>query len=221
MPICIHAEKLQENGTGNIADIAKAIVTYFPKARGKVSSVDASDIVIQSENETGLSAGILLSVYREGEPFYHPDTKVLLGHFEDKIAGVEVVNVSDGQITARVIGETIPAVASLAGSLVRLTAASIPMRVSGGAGEENRFLIHELGLALEETGRFAISKDPLYDITVITLLPLVKIQMKNVKTGKIVADIETSLQAVDESDSIFESLQQKLFEKQQKGIVLK
>jgi hypothetical protein len=45
--------------------------------------------------------------------------------------------------------------------------------------------------------------------------------MKNVKTGNIVSDMATILQAVDASDSIFESLQYRLFEKQQQGIAVK
>ena len=205
-------------GTGNIDDIAKAIATYFPKATGNITAVNQDIVQIQSEKEAGLAEGALLSVYRAGHPFYHPVTDVVLGNFEQEIGYLEVTKVQMGQITARVIGEIAPV---LIGDMVRITAARIPISISGGATEEDRFLIHELGLALEETGRFAIAKAPLYSITLTHASHIVNIQMKNVKTGKIVSDMATTLQAVQASDSLFESLQYRLFEKQQQGIAVK
>ncbi len=202
----------------SIDDIAKALVTYFPKVTGTVTSVDEHAVVIQSENETGLSAGVLLSVYRMGEPFYHPVTGAELGHFEEEMGLLEVVNIEHGVInTRRIKAES----AISPGDLIRLTAARIPIGITGGTAEVDRFLMHELKLALEETGRFSISKEPLYSITLTASSRFVKVQMQNVKTGKIVSDIESNLLASNESDAIFESLQYQLFEKQQQGIPAK
>ncbi len=210
--------KTAENTTGSMGDIANAFITYFPKTTGKIATVEHDLIVIQSENETGLSSGVLLSVYREGDPFYHPVTHTILGHFEEEIAWLEVISIVSGQITARVIGTSVPVI----GNLVRLTAARIPIDISGGGvTEEDRFLMWELRSALQESGRFAISKEPLYSITIAVSSGLVKIEMQNVKTGTIVSNIETTLQADHESDTIFESLQYQLFEKQQRGISAK
>lgn len=235
-----HSEnKAAENTTGSIGDIAHAFKTYFPKTTGKIAAVEnhpAGDvplIVIQSENETGLSPGVLLAVYSEGDPFYHPVTRAVLGHFEEEIAQLEVISIASGQVTAKVIGTSVPVI----GNLVRLTAARIPIDISGtatasggvteqgGTSPANRFLMRELRSALEEGGRFAISKQPLYSITLAVTSGLssglVKIEMKNVKTGTIVSNIETTLQPDNESDTIFESLQYRLFDKQQRGIPTK
>ncbi len=202
----------------SIDDIAKAIVTYFPKVSGKVTAVREDTVVIQSENEAGLSEGVLLSVYQAGDPFYHPVTHAELGHFEKEVDVLEVVKVQQGQITANMIKSNpsvIPAV--IPGSLIRVTSARIPIGISGGVTEQDRFIIHELGLALTETGRFSISKQPVYLITLTVDSRLMKVQMKNVKTGKIVSEIDTTLQSENETDSVIESLQHKLFEKQQKS----
>jgi hypothetical protein len=212
-----NATGLSENKTGNIGDIANAFETYFPKTTGKIATVDDHLIVIESENETGLSSGVLLSVYREGDPFYHPVTRVVLGHFEEEIAQLEVMSIASGQVTAKVIGTSVPVI----GNLVRLTAGRIPIDIIGGVTEQDRFLTRELKSALEETGRFAISKEPIYSITLAVSSGLVKIEMQNVKTGTIVSNIETTLKPDNESDTIFESLQYQLFDKQQRGIPAK
>ena len=206
----------------SIDDIAKALATYFPKVTGTVTSVDAYAVVIQSEKETGLSAGVLLSAYQMGEPFYHPVTGAELGHFEEEIGLLEVVNIEHGLIRTKVIKSES---SIMSGTLVRLTAARIPIEITGGTAEGGQFLIHELKLALEATGRFTVSSSEgnLYLIT-LTANPSpasVKVQMKNIKTGKIVSDIESMLQASSDSDTIFESLQYQLFKKQQQGIPAK
>ena len=208
---------------GNIDDIAKGLTTYFPKVSGKVTSVDQDRVIIQSENETGLSYGVLVPVYREGDRFYHPVTKAVLGRFEEEISQLEVEKVEQGQFTAKVI-QNLPAI----GDFVRLTAARIPIEVvSSGTTEEERFLAREFRAALEETGRFSV-KDaaigkPLYSITLLSSAggSSVKIQMQNVKTGRVISDIESNLFTSNESDTIFESLQYKLLEKRQKGILAK
>ena len=229
LPIGAHATGLSGDKTGNIDDIAKALATYFPKVTGTVTASDQDTIIIQSKDELGLSAGILLSVYRMGEPFYHPVMHVLLGHFEEEVGELEVVRVVHGEISAKAIG----AIAPVTGNLVRLTAARIPIAVSGGVTEEDRFLIHELVSALKETGRFSMTKDPLagvappagvaplYSITLTVSSGLIKVQMQNVKTGTIVSNMETTREPLNESDTIFESLQYQLFEKQQKGLSVK
>ncbi|MBI1822947.1 MAG: hypothetical protein HY201_02420 [Nitrospirae bacterium] len=232
LPMGANAAALSENGTGNVDDIAKALVTYFPKVTGKVTSVNQETVMIQAENATGLSEGVLLSAYREGEVFYHPVTDVALGHFEEETALLEVTKVERGQITARAISTQTPVIENL----VRLTAARIPIGISSGVVEGDRYLLNELKLALEATGRFAVTVLPplatfedvaregnLYLIT-FTANPSpisVKVVMQNVKTGKIVSDMESVLQASNESDTILESLQYQLFEKQQKGIAVK
>jgi len=205
----------------SIDDIAKALVTYFPKVSGKITAVDREKVGIQSENETGLSTGVLLSAYQTGAPFYHPVTHAELGHVEEEITLLEVTEVGRGQLTAKVVGAQAPAI----GTLIRLTAARILIGVGSGVTEAERFVIRELRSALEETGRFTVAANEahLYSIALTVSPPpvLVKVQMQNVKTGSIVADIELMLESSNGSDTILESLQYQLFEKRQKGISAK
>ncbi|MEK7747829.1 MAG: hypothetical protein AAB300_01970 [Nitrospirota bacterium] len=212
------------NLSGNMDDIAKTLATYFPKVTGKVISVDLPKVAIQTENETGLSEGIFLSAYRVGEPFYHPVTKAELGHFEDEIAVLEVIQVTVGQVIARVVNTTGATGATqtiVPGDLVRLTAARIPIMVVTEAVEEtgeDRFLIGELRSALEETGRFKATqetspKKSIYLITFTLKNNLSHIEIKNSQTGVSVAAFEVTLETSDTNGSIVESLQHRLFEK--------
>ncbi len=200
----------------SIDDIAKALVTYFPKVTGKIIAVDKERVIIASENEAGLSEGVLLSAYREGAPFYHPVTHEVLGHFEEEAGEVEVAKVEKGQVTAKAL-TTAPG----AGNFVRLTAARIPIGITAGAAEGDRYLMNELKSALTETGRFVVTATPLYLIMLTSSSHSVKIKMQNVKTGSVIFNIESVLQPSNESDTILESLQYQLLEKQQKGIATK
>ncbi len=230
---------------GNIDDLAKGMATYFPKGTGKVVSVDQNGIHIEMKNGSqgsqtsyppGLSEGVLLSAYREEEPFYHPVTGVVLGRFEKEIALLEVVAIQQDQIVARGI---LPETPVLPTDRVRLTAAKIPMGVTAGSLESDRFLLQEFLLALEETGRFktmllpaqstldeAAATGNLYLIVFTTRLPVlensaspsIRVQMQNVKTGRALSAMEVGLEALEESDFIVESLQHRLFEKHQKGV---
>ncbi len=229
------------NQSGNLDDIAKTLVTYFPKMTGKVASVDQEKVILQTQNEAGLSAGLFLAVYRVGEPFSHPVTKTVLGHFENEVAILEVEQVKAGEVTARVVQskETI-----VPGDFARLTAMRIPVDVSAGTAEETpetRFFIKEFQSALEETGRFQsqvasaemLTKDfasqPIYKITLLTLArPIAqgglnpnttakiyptRFQMRNAKTDRLIFNLEVDIQAARLSDSIAESLPYRFFEK--------
>jgi len=248
-PICGFASEPKESSIGSLDDIAKSIATYFPKVSGTITSVHQGEVVIKSENEAGLSDGIFISVYREKEQFYHPVTHAALGHFEEEVATLEVVSVAPSEITGRPVesgnssgeGELLEekATSTIAiGDLVRLTAARIPIGIRAGETDKERFLIDEFGSALEETGRFSVkplppnamledpnSKENLYFITLSAgVLPgpfSLQVRMQNVKTGKTIFDVASILQELNGSDSIFESLQYQLFEKQQKGMTAK
>jgi hypothetical protein len=48
-------------------------------------------------------AGMRLKVLREGEPFYHPVTKELIGKFEATVGSVEITEVRDGGATGEIV----------------------------------------------------------------------------------------------------------------------
>jgi len=59
---------------GNIDDVARAILTYFPKVTGKIVSQKGKEIIVDLGGKRGLSKGTLLTVFRKKESFHHPLT---------------------------------------------------------------------------------------------------------------------------------------------------
>ncbi len=218
---------------GSLDDMAQALLTYFPKVTGEVIAVDRETVRIKMAQGYGLTAGLLLSVYRAAEPFYHPVTGIPLGHFEDDVAQVELASIEQEQIVARVIGQTIPI---QLGDGVRLTATRIPIAITAGTATSDPFLMREWIDALSETERFAITLLPplstitdaakvgsLYVITFIAEQTVsdptapfnVAARVQNVKTAKVLSDIRIVLQESEEYDFIVEALQYRLFKKRQ------
>jgi hypothetical protein len=213
---------------GNIDDIAKVVLSYFPKMTGKVTSVEGDRLRIDVGGEKGLSEGALLTVYRLKEPFFHPVTGAPLGRYEETVAMVEVAQTESNDIVGQVVHADEKV---LAGDLARLSAARIPVAVSM-ASEGPNFLMTELASALSETGRFkidslspnatpeeALKRHDLYLIQVSTARSgekfLMNLKIQNTQSGKLLSSIEAEINASPESDLILEHLQYQLFEKRQ------
>ena len=211
--------------SGGMDDLAAGIATYFPKAMGVVTTVEADTLSIDIKEGFGLSEGVLLSVYREGAAFYHPVTAVPLGRFEEEISWVEVIDIDSQQVVARPHRPQGPI---LQGDLVRLTKGRIPIGVTTRGMERDRFLLQEWVVALNETGRFSATILPpestmdaasaLGNLYVITFINGgAAITTQNTKTGKVIFEADVFLRGSDETDFIVESFQRRLFEKYQKG----
>src|ERR1700739_2037825 len=80
----------------SLDEIAKVLVTYFPKLDGKVVSIEDQVITIDLGSGQAVIPGMVLRLYRAGEPFLHPVTKEPLGQFEEEIGRVKVTRV-DGK----------------------------------------------------------------------------------------------------------------------------
>lgn len=214
---------------GNIDDIAKTVLTYFPKVNGTVASVENETVIVDLGKERGVTKGVLLTVYREKEPFYHPVTGVALGRFEEEVGTVEVDQVERDHLKA---GRISPGKPILAGDLVRLSAARIPIGVTSLSPEGPDFLATELVSALSETGRFrvdllpvqaspeaALKQNKLYLIRLTTSKEeerfLMKLEIQNTQTGKSLSEMTVQVVQSEESDLILEHLQYQLFQKQQ------
>lgn len=214
---------------GNIDDIAKTVLTYFPKVSGAVTSIDNEVVIVDLGKERGVAKGVLLTVYREKEPFYHPVTGVQLGRFEEEVGTIEVDQVEGNHLTARRIstGEPIRA-----GDLVRISAARIPVGVTSLSPDGPDFLVTELISALSETGRFrvdllpvqtnpgdALKRNKLYLIRLTTSKEegrfLMKLEIQNTQTGKSLSEMTVQVVQSEESDLILEHLQYQLFQQQQ------
>lgn len=217
---------------GNIDDIAKTVLTYFPKVNGTVVSIEGERVIVNLGKEKGISKGVLLTVYREKEPFYHPITGVPLGRFEEKVGTVEVEQIESDHLQARRItpGESIRA-----GDGVRISAVRIPVGITSLSPDGPDFLTTELVSALSETGRFRIDSLPpksgigdalnrknLYLIQLTTSKDegrfLMKLEIQNTQTGQALSEMSVQIVQSDESDLILEHLQYQLFERQQSQI---
>jgi hypothetical protein len=211
---------------GTIDDLARTIATYFPKSEGTIVSIDQGTVRIKIDSPHGLAPGVLLSAYREGEPFYHPVTGVRLGQFEEEVALLELI--APVPEAAKIVSPKMPLLPT---DKVRLTATKISVGVTTEPSDLNRLLTHELISALTETGRFApiflppgtlpAVAGPLYLIvfsakTGASANPIVSARMQNVKTGSPIFEMEFALGMHTESGFVVESLQQLLFEKYQK-----
>ncbi len=214
---------------GNIDDIAKTIMTYFPKVNGTVTSVDHETVTVRLGKERGVTTGVLLTVYREKEPFHHPVTGVPLGRFEEEVGTIEVDQVEGDQLSARKI---LPGESIRPGDLIRLSAARIPLGVTSLSPEGPDFLATELVSALSETGRFrvdllpvqtnpsdALKRNKLYLIRLATSQEegrfLMKLEIQNTQTGKSLSEMTVQVVQSEESDLILEHLQYQLFQRQQ------
>ncbi|MBI3805831.1 MAG: hypothetical protein HY282_18920 [Nitrospirae bacterium] len=217
------------NLQGNIDDVAKAILTYFPKVSGKVTAVEGEVITVDFGKEKGVTPGALLSVYREKEPFSHPITGIPLGRFEEAVGTIEVDQVEQARLTAR---NTAQAGIVRVGDQVRITATRIPIGVTLVSQEGPGFLATELVSALAETGRFrvdllpsqadpseALKKNDLYLIRLATSKEegrfMMQLKIENTQTGRSLSDMAVQIVQSEESDLILEHLQYQLFQQQQ------
>ncbi len=226
------APKVQSSDVieGNIDDVARAILTYFPKVKGKVITLKEEEIAVDLGGKRGLSRGTLLTVYREGEHFHHPVTGVPLGRFEDAVGILEVNRFESSRLFARPIP---PKTEIRVGDLIRITATRIPLSVSLSSDTGHPFLMNELVLALAHTGRFKIESlspgsdlnasrkgDHLYHIELATSRQddrfSMDLQIQNTYTGTTLAKLSVLIKQSRESDLILEHLQFQLFEQRQK-----
>ncbi len=215
---------------GNIDDVARAILTYFPKVTGKVVARKGETILVDLGGKRGLSRGTLLTVFREGEAFHHPLTKVRLGRFEEKIGMLEVERFESPHLLTRSVT---PGFEIQEGDLVRITATRISLAISLSSDAGHAFLMNELVSALSETGRFKIASlspnagldmarkaDNRYYIKLATSRRderfAMDLQIQNTFTGTSLAELSVLIQQSEESDLILEHLQFQLFEQRQK-----
>lgn len=216
---------------GNIDDVARAILTYFPKVTGTVTAAHDTRIEVRIESGQGLSEGVLLSVFREGETFHHPVTDVPLGHFEDPVGVIEVIGFEAPRLTAKNID---PSKKIEVGDLVRLPSTKIPLAIATRSENDPVFLQNELAAALVDTGRFqmdvlspgadfkaASDRKNRYHIALATDQMdgtfSLNLKIQNTATGKQLANLDILIQQSEKSDLILENLQFQLFEQRRKN----
>ncbi len=150
------AESEAGASAGTIEELALVLSTLFPSMAGTAVAVvnDGSRIEVDRGSAQGLRPGLILTVYRSGEPLLHPLTGVVIATSETELGRAVIERVEAERAVARLLpSEDTPPVQ--AGDRVRLTAGRLPVAlVSAASGSPvvvNRFLV-----ALEETGRFQV-----------------------------------------------------------------
>jgi hypothetical protein len=86
-----------------IKKLAADTVAYFNPVVGTITHVEGKAVVMGFSEKEVPRSGMRLKVLREGEPFYHPVTKELLGKFEATVGSVEITDVKAGGATGEIV----------------------------------------------------------------------------------------------------------------------
>ena len=83
--------------------ISEKLHQRFPNLRGAVVAVKGADLYLSLGEKDKVVKGVKLGIYREGAPFRHPATGVVLGKLEEEIGEIEVVEVREKFSIARLV----------------------------------------------------------------------------------------------------------------------
>jgi hypothetical protein len=86
-----------------ITKLAADTVTYFNPIIGTITHVEGKAVTMSFSEKDEPMPGMRLKVLREGEPFYHPVTKVLLGKFEATVGRVGIKEVQAGGAMGEIV----------------------------------------------------------------------------------------------------------------------
>jgi hypothetical protein len=137
--------------------LVEQVKDRFPKVDGDVLEVQDKAVTLSLGKKDGLTAGIELSVYREGRELRHPKTGALLGRTEQTVGRVLVEQVFEAYSTGRVTqgGEV------QAGDRARVSAGKIGLTViplvEGVKDALAEAAVQALVEGLNHTGRFTIA----------------------------------------------------------------
>jgi hypothetical protein len=143
--------------------VVEQVLGLFPKVDGDVLEVSGTAVTLSLGRKDGLTAGIELSVYRQGRELRHPRTGALLGRTESTVGRVRVEQVFEAYSTARITqgGDEVKAGdrARISAGKVSLTVVPLVEGVKDGQAEA---AVQELVDGLNRTGRFSVAMgDPL------------------------------------------------------------
>ena len=142
--------------------ISEKLHQRFPNLRGAVVAVRGADLYLSLGEKDEVVKGVKLNVYREGAPFRHPTTGVVLGKLEEEIGEVEVVEVREKFSIARLVrlapgGRLSPRVKDT----VRMSAAKVRLAILPFVNQTKEpismeTLTRELSRQLLRSGRFDV-----------------------------------------------------------------
>ncbi|MCY3824095.1 MAG: FG-GAP-like repeat-containing protein, partial [Nitrospinae bacterium] len=134
----------------------------FPNLRGAVVAVKGADLYLSLGEKDEVVKGVKLNIYREGAPFRHPTTGVILGKLEEEIGEIEIVEVREKFSIARLVRlrpdtELSPRVKDtvrMSASKIRLAILPFVNQTKEAVSMET--LTRELGRQLLRSGRFDV-----------------------------------------------------------------
>ena len=181
-----------------VDDLARVVLSYFPAGAGRVTAISGDTVQIDLPNMSGPAAGVVLSVYREREPFHHPVTGVELGRFEDAIGEIEVAEVTAESVAGRILSGDVKI-----GDGVRIPL-KIPLSLSPAT--DGGPIPAALAAVLVETGRFQIDPAKAGYLLHVTPLPEtthLALRMQNARTGRTLFEMTAAMHA-SEADPVLE-----------------
>jgi hypothetical protein len=136
----------------SIDQLAKEIVSYFPKVQGEVTAVKGNQLTIALGTKDGLMPGVELTLWRDGKEILHPVTGAVIGRVEVPVGSAEVLSLSEASSTAVVKDRVLD---PKPGDKARITPKKISLAILPVRADRPE-IIHGLTERLNELGRFTL-----------------------------------------------------------------
>ncbi|GBE04983.1 MAG TPA: VCBS repeat-containing protein [Nitrospirae bacterium] len=143
--------------SGNpVNSLRDSILSYFPPVSGRIVQQAEGFVKVELQTDRELKEGIRLTVFREGEPFYHPVTKEFIGRAEEFIGRVELVETQPkAEEDTKTYQCRIVEGSPVAGDLVRISSSRLKLAFFQDKHAEWA-LSEAFYSSLKESGRFIL-----------------------------------------------------------------
>jgi hypothetical protein len=146
------ADHMKENISTSVDSARDAVLDYFVPADGNVEAAEYGLVKVRFRGKSQLKRGMRFSVYREGDPFYHPVTNELIGYAEDFVGRIELSEDADD---AGLFSCTAVSGDMRAGDKVRISSSRI--KIAFFQDRRANWPVSEaFYIALKDSGRFEI-----------------------------------------------------------------
>ena len=132
--------------------MAGEIASRFPRAEGKVVSVDGRKVKLDIGAKDGLKPGIEVFLFRGGKAIRHPVTKAVLGTRETDVGRAVVTQVRESESDAEI--KDLPVTLALPGDGCRLSTKRANLVVGVYGPDYNDLAVIRLMDVLKASGRF-------------------------------------------------------------------
>lgn len=88
--MAVAGESAVPSGMSPVIPVRDMVLSYFVPVEGEITVSAAGAVTVRLKAAADLKKGVRLSVFRKGEPFYHPITRELIGYAETPVGTIEV-----------------------------------------------------------------------------------------------------------------------------------